>query len=79
MRWLLLLLCACEGWDPTPEAVARRVGGAQVESCILAHGGRDHGGCDWKDYCLDLVEHGYCTDAGVPLCSRNEPESLCSP
>lgn len=81
MRPLLaiaLLLCACGELESTHEASARRIGGAWVVSCINEHGGPDHGGCLYKDYCLDLVEHGYCADAGVPLCSRNEPENLCS-
>lgn len=72
-RLFALALLSCgPGWDSTPAASARRIGGAHVEACIKTHG------CYFKQWCLEHVERGYCADAGFPGCSRNEPEGLCS-
>lgn len=78
-RALLLLLASCgPDWPATHEASVRRIGGAKVVGCINEHGGPDRGGCLFKDECLKLVEESYCVPEGVPGCSRNEPEGLCS-
>lgn len=72
-RLLPLLLLACgPDWDATHEAGVRRVGGEKVVGCINIRG------CINKQECLDFVEETYCLPEGVPGCSRNEPESLCS-